>query len=394
MITRTPKPNTRPTWTVGFRPRLLLPPLALGLGLGAFGCGSGDPEATLDDIDNPLTDPEDGPPAGNPAGTCSIPEDAGPEDSSTPNTVIGDGSKESCTGQAFIDAVAAGGIITFNCGDAPHTIMLDEPAKVFNDASESIVIDGAGLITLSGSGKTRILYMNTCDEDQHFTTSHCDNQDHPRLTVQNITFVDGSTAHEEGIDQSGGAIFAQGGRFKAINTRFFNNHCPDTGPDTGGGALRVLQQFDGKPAYLVNCTFGGQDGYGNQGSNGGAISSIGVSWSIYNSLFSYNVAVGNGGNPEQDGTPGGGSGGAIYNDGNEMTLSICGSLIEHNQVNAHGDAIFFVTNNHTGDIKIKDSTIQNNCGGSWHPTYPGISNHDDTPISVDNSEITGCDGEE
>ena len=31
--------------------------------------------------------------------------------------------------------------------------------------------------------------MNTCDEDQVWTTSHCQNQDHPRLTVQNITFL-------------------------------------------------------------------------------------------------------------------------------------------------------------------------------------------------------------
>lgn len=363
-------------------------PLALGLVLSAVGCGSGDENSV--DVDNPLTDPEDGPPAGNPDGQCSIPAQAGLEDTSSPTTVVGTGSPESCTGQAFIDAVAQGGVITFDCGSSPHTIMLDEPAKVFNDAGEVVVIDGGGLITLSGSGKTRILYMNTCDEAQHWTTPHCDNQDHPRLTVQNITFVDGSTAGEDGIEASGGAIYAQGGRFKAVNARFFNNHCPDTGPDTGGGALRVLQQHDGKPAYLVNCTFGGQDGYGNVGSNGGGISSIGVSWSIYNSLFSHNSAIGNGGNPAQGNTPGGGSGGAIYNDGNEMTLHICGSLIEDNHVNAYGDAIFFVTNNHTGNIEIEDSTIQNNCGGSWHPTYPGISNHDDTPIDVEDSEITGC----
>ena len=68
-------------------------------------------------------------------------------------------------------------------------------------------------------------------------------------------------------------------------------------------------------------------------------------------------AIGNGGNPPQDNTPGGGSGGAIYNDGNTMTLSVCGTRIEHNQVNTHGSAIFFVSNDKTGDVRIDRSII-------------------------------------
>jgi hypothetical protein len=106
-----------------------------------------------------------------------------------------------------------------------------------------------------------------------------------------------------------------------------------------------------------------------------------------NSLFSHNRAVGNGGNPAEPGTPGGGSGGAIYNDGNTMTLSLCGTKIEYNEVNAYGSAIFFVSNNHTGNIEITDSVITNNIGGSWYPTYPQISNHADTPIDVVDSTI-------
>ncbi len=114
----------------------------------------------------------------------------------------------------------------------------------------------------------------------------------------------------------------RGGRFKVVNCRFFNNVCASLGPDVGGAALRVFSQSGGLPVYVVNSTFGGAPGYGNVGANGGGISSIGVSWSIYNSLFSYNRAIGNGANPAQAGTPGGGSGGAIYNDGNTMTLAL------------------------------------------------------------------------
>jgi hypothetical protein len=336
---------------------------------------------------NPLENPEDGPAAGNPDGKYPIPSAAGTEDVSKPDQVIGDGTAASCTGQLVVDAIAKGGKIVFDCGSKPITITLSATAKIFNDASDEVVIDGGGLITLSGAGKRRILYMNTCDQSLTWTTSHCQDQQYPKLTLQNITFADGnSTSEKEYV--GGGALWARGGQLKVVNCRFFNNVCASTGPDLGGGAIRAFDQYEDRPIYVVNSTFGGEEGYGNSGSNGGALSSIGVSWTIINSLFSHNTAVGNGGNPSQSGTPGGGSGGAIYNDGNKMTLKILGSLIEENEVNAYGSAIFFVTNNHTGNIVIEQSVIRNNLGGSWYPVYPGISMHDDTDIKVTDSEIT------
>lgn len=339
------------------------------------------------DANNPLTDPEDGPPAGNPEGGCAIPPEAGPEDVSSPDHVVGTGTPASCTADAFIDAVALGGVITFDCGPDPVTITLDRPAKVFNDtARDGITIDGGGLVTLSGGGTTRILYMNTCDEDQVWTTATCQNQDHPHLSVQNLTFVDADSRGEDEFD-GGGAIWVRGGRFKVVNSRFFNNVCADVGPDVGGAGVRVFSQFEGRPVYVVNSTFGGDEGYGNTCANGGGISSINVSWTILNSVFSHNHATGNGGNPMMAGTPGGGSGGAIYNDGNTMTLSLCGTRIQHNDVIQHGSAIFFVTNDHSGNIVIDRSTITDNTGGSWYVTYPQISNHDDTPITVTDSTI-------
>jgi hypothetical protein len=333
-----------------------------------------------------LVDPQDGPPAGNADGGAPIPAGGDLEDVSDPDHVIGDGTPQSCRAADFIDAVAQGGTIVFDCGPDPITLTLQSPANVFNDSDPDIVIDGGGLVTLSGGGKTRILYMNTCDPEQVWTTSHCQDQDHPRLTVQNITFANGNSTGETEYG-GGGAIWVRGGRFKAVNCRFFNNVCADTGPDVGGGAIRVFDQYQDLPVYLVNSTFGGLDGYGNVGSNGGAISSIGVSWTIINSLFSYNSAVGFGANPAQSGTPGGGSGGAIYNDGNTMTLTILGTRIEHNQVNEHGSAIFFVSNDHTGNMVIDDSVITNNFGGSWYPSYDGISMHGDTLITVTDSVI-------
>ncbi len=333
-----------------------------------------------------LVDSSEGPAAGNPDGTYAVPAEAAAEDTSLPDHVIGNGTPESCTAEDFLAAVAEGGIITFNTGGDPVTITIETQAVVYNNAMPDVVIDGGGLVTLSGGGKTRILYMNTCDPELVWTTSHCDNQDHPRLTVQNITFANGNSTSDDEYT-GGGAIWVRGGRFKAVNCRFFNNLAADTGPDTGGGAIRAFSQYNNEPVYIVNCTFGGKEGFGNSASNGGAISSIGVSWTLINSVFLWNSALGNGGNPAESGTQGGGSGGAVYNDGNMMTLTVGGSIITENTVYAYGSAVFFVSNDHSGNIVVDSSTITGNHGGSWYPAYEGISMHSDTPISVTASVI-------
>jgi hypothetical protein len=243
-------------------------------------------------------------------------------------------------------------------------------AKVFNNKPD-VVIDGGGLVTLNGMGDRRILYMNTCDPDLVWTTDHCQNQAHPTLTVQNITFTRGRSAGHETQD-GGGAVFVRGGRFRVVNAGFYGNRCASTGPDVGGASLQVFSQHDGLPVYVVNSTFGGADSRRNECSNAGGISSIGVSWTILNSVFTHNRAIGSGANPPKDGKPGGGNGGAIYNDGNEMTLTVAGTRIEGNTSNGEGgSAIFFVSNNRTGFVAITDSVLRDNTGDAFE-THPGI----------------------
>lgn len=321
----------------------------------------------------PSTDPGDGPPAGNPDGHCEIPAEAQLADTSSPDHVVGTGTPESCTSEAFVAAVAQGGTITFDCGPEPVTITLTETARIFNDADPDVVIDGGNLVTLSGSNERRILYMNTCDESLHWTTSHCQDQDHPRLTVQNLTFADGNSTGETAEGGGGGAIFVRGGRVRILHSRFFHNSCDPAGPDLGGAAVRVLSQSMGLPVYVVDSTFGGSEALGNVCSNGGGLSSIGVSYTVLNSLFSYNRAIGTGANPARDGTPGGGSGGAIYNDGNTFTLTLCGTLVEHNDANEGGGAIFFVSNDRSGHLVIRDSVLRDNPSAGFETSgYPGI----------------------
>jgi hypothetical protein len=334
------------------------------------GCGSGGTEDSQQTTNPELISfADDWPEAGTTDWLCTIPEEAQPVDTSVADQVVGNGTPMSCTSQALVEAVAAGGLITFDCGPDPVTITLTQTATVFNDTGPEIVIDGGGLVTLNGDGQRRILYMNTCDPDLVWTTSHCQNQDHPRLTVQNLTFVNGTSVGDD--PDGGGAIFVRGGRFKIVNCRFFNNRCDEEGPDVGGAAIRVLSQYENQPVYVVGSTFGGRDDLGNVGSNGGALSSIGGSFTVINCVMSYNLAVGYGANPARSGTPGGGSGGAIYNDGNTFTLSVCGSTLTDNTANEGGGAIFFVSNDRSGRLSIDRSYLSNNPSLGFE-TDPGI----------------------
>jgi hypothetical protein len=312
----------------------------------------------------------DWPAAGNPTGSCAIPADAQEENSSNPDHIICDGTPQSCTSDAVVSTISQGGIIRFNCGPEPIIIQLNETAKIINNTGPKIVIDGGGKVALSGNNLHRILYMNTCDQNQVWTTPHCQNQDHPQLTVQNLVFLQGNSSSEE-IYDGGGAIWARGGRLKIVNCRFFNNICASTGPDVGGAAVRAFSQYENLPLYVVNSTFGGAADFGNTCSNGGGLSSIGVSYSVINSLFSHNSAIGYGANPQRAGTPGGGSGGAIYNDGNTFDLNLCGTKIEDNSAREGGGAVFFVSNDRTGHLIIQHSLLQNNPSENFE-NYPGI----------------------
>jgi hypothetical protein len=308
---------------------------------------------------------------GNPGGV-PLPAEAQPVDTSHPDRVVGTGTPSSCTSQALVAAVALGGVITFNCGPDRVTIVMTDTAKVVN-TSPIVVLDGGGKVTLSGAGQRRILYMNTCDQAQIWTTSHCQNQDSPQLTIQGLTFTQGNSTGDLREGGGGGAVFVRGGRVKVVDSTFTANQCDPTGPDLGGGALRVLSQYQGLPVIIATSTFGGSPAEGNVCSNGAAISSIGVSWQIYNSVFTDNDAIGNGANPSRPGTPGGGSGGAIYLDGNLFTLDLAGSIVRDNTANEGGGAIFFVSNDRSGELRIRSSVLERNPSLGFETAgFPGI----------------------
>ena len=94
---------------------------------------------------------------------------------------------------------------------------------------------------------------------------------------------------------------------------------------------------------------------------------------MLNSLFKGNRAIGHGANPARPGTPGGGSGGAIYNDGDKMKLTVAGSTARSQPRPRGGGAIFYVSNDRTGTMSISHSTLDANPNDGFHTAgLPGI----------------------
>ena len=307
------------------------------------------------------------PAAGNPAGKQPVPPGGRAVSTSHPNHVIGNGTPASCTSAAVVKAVAQGGIVTFSCGAKPVTIVMKATAKVVNTSHE-IVLDGGGKVTLSGGSKIRILYMNTCDPKQKFITSDCWEQQWPKLIVQNLTFKNAysSVRQTATSNYGGGAIFDEGGQLKVVNSTFTGNRCYQYGPDLGGAAIRAVGMYLSTPVYITRDTF-----TGNSCSNGAALSGLYANFDVIDSLMTGNKAIGFGANPAGSGTQGGGSGGAIYTDGNHYNLTISGTVISGNTAREGGSAIFFVVDAGGGTLRIEYSTLHNPKSGEFQ-NAPGI----------------------
>jgi hypothetical protein len=314
--------------------------------------------------------------AGNPAGHAFVPRAARAVSTAHPDHVIGTGRPSSCTSAAVIRAVAKGGVIIFRCGPKPVTITMNATAKVVN-TSHRVVLDGGGKVTLSGGGKHRILYMNTCDKKQIWTTADCWQQRLPRLIVQNITLKDAysSVRQTKTSSYGGGAIFDEGGQLKVVNSRFIDNHCYSRGPDLGGGAIRALGMWPGSPVYITKDTV-----RGGRCSGGAGLSSIDASWDVLNSLFTGNITTGPGG------SAGGGNGGAIYTDGDNYNVTIDGTIIRFNDApHGEGGAVFFVIDSGAGVLKIEYSKLHHNPAGGYQNApgiYDGVDGKPTAPVVI------------
>jgi hypothetical protein len=334
--------------------------------------------------------------AGNPNGSCSagVPSSGQPADVSNPASVIGTGTAASCTFTALNTAVGKGGVITFDCGSAPTTIVITATMKL--PTTKDTVIDGGNKVTLDGGHAVQILNFNSANFQATET----------RLTLQHISLINGKTTPTQMIpvasqpacsqgydDGQGGALFMRDGNLTVIDAIFTGNQAAQLGPDTGGGAIYLEGSKHG--AVIVGSTFAN-----NSGANAGAVGALFGELDIYNSLFQNNTATGHDANDVNAATcsvinngqneiGSGGNGGAIYGDGNGFNILLCGDAVLSNAAgkNAFGGGVFFTSDDMSGVLSITDTTITGNTGGYWTQVTTGSVTNVGTAIGVNAKSI-------
>lgn len=278
-----------------------------------------------------------------------------PERSLAGAVVLGNGTPGSVTTTMIQNALDTGGVIRFNLGASPSQINLTSTLVI----NKQVVIDGGGLVTLSGENQHRIFLIEN-PQNLNFT-----------FTVQNLSLINGFSALE-----SGAAIFKpSGGPWQAVslevvNSHFENNHAIQVEQDGGGGAIYAIGMDE---VLISHATF-----VGNSGSNGGALYSLGSDViRITDSVFDGNQATGNSGNPGN-----GGNAGAIGVDGAARTINVCRSRIVNNEANAFGVGFFSVMYDQNSLTAFTDVSFENNinsqdfglAGGAYIQGGPFIIN--------------------
>ena len=112
----------------------------------------------------------------------------------------------------------------------------------------------AGVVTLSGGGERRILYKNTCDRAQVWTTSTATTRRAPGSSCAQMTFADGNATGETTTAGAAARSSCAAAGSRSSTRSSLDNRCDQTGPDLGGGAVRVLDQHAAAPSTYVGCT--------------------------------------------------------------------------------------------------------------------------------------------
>ncbi len=271
----------------------------LGLAVLALACNSG----------GSTSGEHQPPPPPPPAATC--PEPIGLADTSSPTTVVGDGTAGSCTEAKLKTALDAGGVITFNCGTDP-VIHITTAKQVRTDVNT--VIDGGGTVILDGGNASRVFkmvdYYNGDGINWDATT--------PTLRLQRLTIRNArsSGAFPEG---GGAAVYHFGHAVEVVQCTFQNNHAAQSGTDVAGGAIYGTGL--GKTT-IVSSTF-----TGNSCASGGAVGVLANPFTLVNDVFDGNAAVSE-------------NGGAVTMDDRGGTMMVCGCVFTNNTANVQAGALF------------------------------------------------------
>ncbi len=274
--------------------------------------------------------------------------------------VVGNGTAVSCTESALNTALTNGGLVTFNCGAAPHTINISSEKLITSNTT----IDGDGLITLDGGGSSRIFRIQT----------------NVNFTVRQMTINNGFTPQEGGgiYGEEAVTLIIEESSFTGnVSTQLVQNY-------DGGGAISIERR---STAVITSSTFSN-----NSAGNGGAIAvggwnsaDDGGTIAISSSTFNNNIAT------EDGSIPGGGDGGgAVYLRGGSYG-TISDSTFTGNQA-ANGGAIHMLN----AGVLITNSTFNNNIanhnfvvGGGGAIYMDGGDDNFSNGITINNSTFNG-----
>lgn len=262
-----------------------------------------------------------------------LPALAAPADS-----VVGDGTAASCDGNALEAAIMAGGSVTFDCGGV-HTILAN---TMVVDSGLNVVVDGGGLITVSGE-ELRQLFIVNAGASLTLNNITLSNGNWPgrggavavygEVTLNNSTVRNSQSSCQvcDGTDGIGGAIAVENsGSLTVTNSQILNNQA--TG---AGGALGLF----GGATTVTNSTI---DGNRSGGLGGGVWTNEGATLTLTDSRVSNNeAAVGNAG-----------SGGGLVTRGD---TTIVRSTLSANLADDGGALIV-----RGGSLRVENSTISGN----------------------------------
>ena len=244
--------------------------------------------------------------------------------------IVGNGTPTSCDEAALDAALMNGGLVTFDCGPAPHTIFLNS-GRVINAGT---TIDGGDLITLDGQNTTRIFRITASGalELRNITLSNgyatgfggAIYNDGGSLTVAGCTIADSSTA------SVGGGIANFSGTIALTDATITGNYAERL----GGG----IYNLEGA-VTLVDSTMSNN----SAGASGGGIVNTQGTLEITDSILSGNAADTY-------------AGGIATHDG---TTALTGSILSGNTARFGGGIRLS-----GGAITLVDSTLSGNEAGS------------------------------
>jgi len=209
---------------------------------------------------------------------------ARPAGAAPADVVVGNGTLGSCTESALITALPLGTRFVFDCG-GPATIPFTHSIS-FNGLA---VIDGGGIITLTGNNATRLFNIGSSGQ----------------LSLRNIALDAGYSGNA-----SGGAIY---------NSSITNSN---TNGNQYGGAIATIGMVTLQNSRLAH----------NNAGFGGAVyvqTNVG-SLTLENSALDFNTAQNVGG-----------GGGAVFLDSG-ANLNMTGGEMNHNQAPVAGGALYIV----------------------------------------------------